>query len=43
VVTRTPISIEVRPVRFTLAWKVTSSPTCTGSRKTTWSTESVTA
>ena len=43
VVTLTPISIDVRPVQLTLAWSVTSSPMWTGSRKTTWSTESVTA
>ena len=42
-VTRTPTSMEVRPVRFTLASNVTSSPTWMGSRKTTWSTDSVTA
>jgi hypothetical protein len=43
VVTRTPISIDVRPVRLTEASKVTSSPTWMGSRKTTWSTDRVTA
>jgi hypothetical protein len=38
VVTRTPTSIDVRPVRLTLASNVTSSPTWIGSRNTTWST-----
>ena len=37
-----PISIEVRPVKFTAARKVTSSPTWMGSRNTTWSTDRVT-
>jgi hypothetical protein len=35
VFTRTPISMEVRPIRFTLAWKVMSSPTWMGSQNTT--------
>ena len=37
-----PISIDEVPVWFTEARKVTSSPTCTGWRNITWSTDNVT-
>lgn len=41
--TRTPTSIEERPVQFTWARTWTRSPTRTGSRKTISSIEAVTA
>jgi hypothetical protein len=39
---RTPHSSDVVPTSFTLARNVTRSPTCTGSRNTISSTETVT-
>ncbi|SCD46774.1 hypothetical protein GA0115252_107017 [Streptomyces sp. DfronAA-171] len=41
--TRTPISIDVRPVQLHCAWTWTRSPMRTGSRKTISSIEAVTA